>query len=107
MGALLREANSRDVWSFVTPAVHRSGALLIAVVAGGVPKAAARVRDAIAARFDARYGAAVEQLGALRRRLLASGERGAWRTASDALTGDDFCEVVERGELAARAAAWR
>lgn len=104
---LVNVASAPGDGSFVTPAIHRSGALLIAVVAGGVPRAAARVRDAIAERFDSRYGEAVGQLGALRRRLLAAGERGAWRTASDALTGDDFCEVVERGELAARAATWR
>lgn len=104
---LVNVASAPDEGSFVTPAVHRAGALLVAVVAGGVPRAAALVRDAIAQRFDSRYGEAVGQLGALRRRLLAAGARGAWRTASDALVGDDFCDAVEHGDLAGRAASWR
>lgn len=104
---LVNVASAPDEGSFVTPAVHRAGALLVAVVAGGVPRAAARVRDAIALRFDSRYAEAVDQLGALRRRLLTADARDAWRSASDALVGDDFCDAVEHGDLAGRAASWR
>ena len=100
-------ADAPEEGNCITPAVHRTGSLLVAVSAGGVPAAAARVRDAIAARFDERYGAAMSELRALRRRLLASGDRARWQQASEVLLGDEFCNSVERGSLADRMAAWR
>ena len=100
-------ADAPEEGNCITPAVHRTGSLLVAVSAGGVPGAAARVRDAIAARFDERYGAAMSELRALRRRLLGSGDRTGWQHASEALIGDEFCDSVERGSLADRMAAWR
>ena len=99
-------ADAPEEGNCITPAVHRTGSLLVAVSAGGVPGAAARVRDAIAARFDERYGSAMSELRALRRRLLAAGDRVRWQQASDALIGDEFCDSVERGSLADRMAAW-
>lgn len=104
---LVNVASAPHLGSFVTPAVHRAGGLLVAVVAGGVPRIAARVRDAIALRFDSRYGDAVDQLGALRRRMLHASGRRAWRAASDVLVAEDFCDAVERGELAERVGSWR
>ena len=91
----------------VTPATHRAGPLTIAVSAGGVPAAAARIRDAIAARFDARYGESLRTLAALRERMLRERGRSAWRDASAVLAGPDFCESVERGTLEERMAQWR
>ena len=64
-------------------AVHRSGDVTIAVSAGGVPGAAARIRDAIAERFDGRYERAVSALRGLRSRLQTGGGResgsDAWK----------------------------
>jgi siroheme synthase-like protein len=96
-----------DEGNCVTPAVHRAGELVVAVTAGGVPGAAARVRDAIAARLDGRYANAVGALAELRRRLLGADERERWQRASHELVGDDFCESVENGTLSGRVRAWR
>src|SRR5204863_9574129 len=89
------------------PAVHRSGELLVAVSAGGVPRASARVRDELARRLDDRYAAAIRELGRLRQRLLARNDRATWHTAARALLADDFCESVESGAFSERIAAWR
>src|SRR4051812_28872193 len=89
-----------------TTATHRSGDLVIGISAGGVPSAAVRIRDALAARFDDRYGHAVATLASLRRRLLDTGASDAWIRAAEALIDDDFCERVERGTLESEAAQW-
>ena len=104
---LVNVADAPDEGNCIIAAAHRSGELLVGVTTGGVPGAAARVRDAIAARFDARYGDAVGALAALRRRLLDADRRDDWHEAAAALTGADFCETIERGELAPRIARWR
>lgn len=106
-GALVNVADDPAASDFVTPAVHRSGALVIAVNAGGVPAAAARVRDALAERFDARYAEAIGRLTTLRAGCLARGERGTWRRASATLLGPGFCAAVESGRLLEEVAAWR
>mgnify|MGYP001553730959 CR=1 FL=1 len=106
-GRLVNVASEPAAGTFVTVAMHRSGELVVGVTAGGVPGAAARVRDAIARRFDARYGRAVGALGALRRRLLDTGRRDDWNRAADALLGNGFCDAVESGALARELGAWR
>lgn len=89
-------------------AVHRTGPVVVGVTAGGVPGAAARIRDMIGARVDGRYGDAVAQLAELRTRLLGASDDGdAWRAAAASLLGDDFCAAVEQGTFAARLAPWR
>lgn len=107
LGILVNVVDDPGVGTFITPATHRAGDLVIAVTAGGVPGAAARVRDAIASRFNGRYGAAVEVLATLRRRLIDSGARDDWRRASRSLVGETFCESVETGAFAQELAAWR
>ena len=72
-----------------------------------MPGAAARIRDAIAKRFDRRYAAALELLGALRRSHLARGDAGSWRALSSSAVGEEFCDSVEQGTLDDRAATWR
>jgi siroheme synthase-like protein len=104
---LVNVADAPDEGNFVTAATHRAGDLVISVTAGGVPGAAARVRDAAARRFDRRYAAAVETLSVLRRETLRAGGADAWRRAADALLGDDFCASVEGGTFDERVAAWR
>jgi len=106
LGALVNVADDPGAGTFVTLATHRAGDLVVAVTAGGVPGVAARVRDAIGARFDARYAKAVSALAQLRRRLLDAGSRDEWRQASDSLIGDAFCEAVENGTLMQELAAW-
>ena len=107
LGALVNVADDPRAGTFITLATHRAGDLVVAVTAGGVPGVAARVRDAIGARSDARYAAAVSRLASLRRRLLDSDARDEWKRASAALVGDDFCDAVESGAFAQEMAAWR
>jgi siroheme synthase-like protein len=93
--------------SFTGMATHRSGDVIIAVSAGGVPRAAARIRDAIAERFDERYAAAIAALRTVRRRLLDTGSEGGWEQATRRLLDERFCARVESGALTAEADAWR
>ena len=90
-----------------TTATHRAGDLVIGISAGGVPQAAARIRDSLAARFGDRYGAAVATLATLRRRLVDDGQQDDWRRAASALLDEKFCERVENGSFAAEAEQWR
>jgi len=106
-GALVNIADNPEDSDFVTPAVHRTGPLVVAVTAGGVPGAAMRVRDLIAERIGGSYGEAVGSLGELRRSLLGSGQRNRWREAAASLLGADFQEAVESGSLIREVASWR
>lgn len=103
---LLNAADHSHEGNFAMMATHHRGPLTIGVSAGGVPAAAIRIRDAIAQRFDARYGDALADLGALRRHAIASGDADVWRAHSAKLIDQDFCEAVERGELSQRIAEW-
>lgn len=104
---LVNVADAPNEGNCVTAAVHRAGDLVVAVTAGGVPSAAARVRDMVADRVDGRYGGAIAELGELRSRLLAAGNREQWRRASEELVGESFCAWVEDGTFVARVRAWR
>lgn len=104
---LVNVADAPETGSFATMATHRAGGLVVGVSAGGVPGAAARVRDAIADRFDARYATALAGLAALRRSLLERGASAEWREIAAQVFDADFCESVESGALDARVAAWR
>jgi len=105
-GKLVNITDYPDEGNYHTMAIHRSGDVTIAVSSGGVPGAAARIRDAIAERFDGRYERAVLALRGLRSRLLASGDE-EWRKAAPKLVGDDFCSSVEDGSLADKVDSWR
>lgn len=105
-GKLVNISDYADEGNFHTMAIHRSGEVTIAVSAGGVPGAAARIRDAIAERFDGRYERAVSALRGLRSRLLAGGD-DEWRAAAPKLINDDFCSSVEDGSLAGKVDSWR
>jgi siroheme synthase-like protein len=106
-GRLVNVADRPAEGSFATMAMHRAGALVIGVSAGGVPGAAARIRDAIAARFDSRYSRALTEMASVRRALLDRGEGATWRTRSAELLDDGFCDAVERGEVEQQVATWR
>jgi len=95
-----------DEGNFHTMALHRSGDITIAVSSGGVPGAAARIRDAIAERFDARYQRAVSVLRGLRSASIARGD-DVWRNAADKLLGEDFCDSVEDGSFSQKVDSWR
>ena len=92
--------------SFSGMAAHCSGDVVIGVSAGGVPRAAARIRDAIAERFDARYAAAIDTLRSMRRRLLETGGAATWEQAMRTFLDERFCARVEAGELTAEVDAW-
>ena len=105
-GKLVNITDYPDEGNFHTMALHRSGDVTIAVSAGGVPGAAARIRDAIAERFDGRYERAVSALRGLRSRLLSDGGQ-QWGDVAPKLLGDDFCSSVEDGSLADKVESWR
>ena len=105
-GKLVNVTDDGATGDFVTPATHRRGELLVAVTAGGVPAVAARVRDALAERFDERYANAIRELAAVRAQMLAEGDRAGWRHAVDRLVRDGFCERVDSGEFAEEMARW-
>lgn len=105
-GKLVNITDLPDEGNFHTMALHRSGDVTIAVTAGGVPGAASRIRDAIAERFDGRYGRAISALRGLRSRLIARGGEG-WRDAAPKLLDDDFCSAVEDGSFSERVESWR
>ena len=105
-GQLVNITDFPDEGNFHTMALHRSGDVTIAVSAGGVPGAAARIRDAIAERFDSRYEQAVSVLRGLRARSLASGD-DRWQDVSSKLLDSDFCDSVENGTFVDRLDSWR
>jgi len=105
-GKLVNITDFPDEGNFHSMAIHRSGDVTIAVSSGGVPGAAARIRDAIAERFDERYERALSALRGLRSRLIADGD-SRWRDAAPKLIGDDFCSSVEDGSLADKVESWR
>jgi precorrin-2 dehydrogenase/sirohydrochlorin ferrochelatase len=96
-GRLVNRADEPAAGTFDTLAVHRSGDLVIGVSAGGVPRAAAVIRDEIARRFDKRYARALDQLHRDRARLLDAAARQDWLRRSAKLLTDDFCAAVEGG----------
>ena len=105
-GKLVNVTDAPDEGDFHTMAVHRSGDLTIAVSTGGVPTAAARIRDALARRFDERYELALSALHQMRSRLREADE-DAWQRAAADLIGENFCEAVESGKIPDEVAAWR
>ena len=106
-GIAVNVASAAEQGTFATPSIHRAGDVVVAVTAGGVPAAATRIRDRIAQTIDDRYADAVREIGAIRRSLLDSEARERWHRASATLVGDDFCESVESGAVAARLDEWR
>jgi siroheme synthase-like protein len=106
LGKLVNISDFPDEGNFHTMALHRSGDVTIAVSAGGVPGAAARIRDAIAQRFDGRYERAISALRGLRSRLIAGGDE-RWRDAAPQLLAEDFCTSVEDGSFPDRVESWR
>lgn len=104
---LVNVADAPEQGSFATMATHRAGALVVGVSAGGVPGAAARIRDAIAGRFDSRYARALADLATIRRNLLDRGRATEWRTLSGGVLGAGFCESVERDALGEQVSSWR
>lgn len=105
-GQLVNITDYPDEGNFHTMALHRSGDITIAVSAGGVPGAAARIRDAIAERFDSRYERAMSMLRSLRARSLAKGD-DRWKEAASRLLDSDFCDSVENGSFVDKAESWR
>jgi precorrin-2 dehydrogenase/sirohydrochlorin ferrochelatase len=107
LGKLVNVASAPDQGNCITPAVHRSGDITVAVTTGKVPTAAARIRDRLGRVLNGRYAVAVSELARLRSELLQRGDRERWSTASTTLVGDEFCEHVESGRFAERLAEWR
>ena len=105
-GRLVNVVDAPDEGGWTAMATHSAGDLVIAVSAAGVPGAARRVRDAIAARFDGRYADGLSRLAALRRRTISTRGGAEWRRAAADLTDASFCDDVEKGAFAGRVARW-
>lgn len=108
--AMCRMANVADApddGSFSMMATHRTGELVVGVSAGGVPGAAARIRDVIARRFDDRYARALETLAAMRAASLERQENERWRALARGILGRGFCRAVEEGTFEERVSSWR
>jgi siroheme synthase-like protein len=106
-GLLVNVVDDPGAGNFVTPSVHRSGELTIAISSGRTPAVAAAIRAELGRRFDGRYAAAIRSLRALRDRLLGAGRRDDWKRASRELIAEDFCLDVEQGRMEGRVAEWR
>jgi siroheme synthase-like protein len=106
-GCAVNVADAPEKGSFDFLAAHRAGPITIGVSAGGVPGAATRIRDAIAERIDSRYADAVAECAELRNRTLAASVADGWRDVSNELIDEDFCDNVESGTFAEKAARWR
>lgn len=104
---LVNVADAPDDGTFKMMAVHRRGPLVIGVSAGGVPGAAARIRDAIARRFDERYARALELLAGVRRAALDRRDHDHWRAIARRVIDDDFCAAVENETLDEQVSSWR
>ncbi|HEX6598678.1 MAG TPA: bifunctional precorrin-2 dehydrogenase/sirohydrochlorin ferrochelatase [Gemmatimonadaceae bacterium] len=100
-------ADEPDEGTFTMMAVHRSGSLVVGVSAGGVPGAAARIRDAIAQRFDGRYARALERLTKVRRSWLGRGEGAQWQSLARGVVDGEFCRRVEENTLDEQVTSWR
>ncbi len=117
--AVWEEAQRRRLWvnavddprhcSFIAPAVHRQGDLVVAVCTSGkAPALAVRLRDRIASQLGPEYGEFLELVGEVRgeiaRRVPAFRERAAlWYRIVDS----DILDLLRGGNLeAARARLW-
>lgn len=107
MYRLVNVADAPEDGSFTMMATHRNGELVVGVSAGGVPGAAARIRDVIGRRFDERYARALDVLVSTRRSAIERGERERWRALAHSVLGRDFCRAVEKGTLMERVSSWR
>lgn len=94
---LVNVASSPGDGSFVSMAVHRSGPLAIGVSTGQVPRAATRIRDSLASRFDGRYSRAIDSCTDVRKDTLEQSGTTGWARLQEILIGEDFCERVENG----------
>ncbi len=75
-GLALNVADDAASSTFIMPAIHRQGAVVVAVSTGGAsPALARRVRDEIAALVGPEYGSAAEVLAELRARFARGTER--------------------------------
>jgi siroheme synthase-like protein len=104
---LVSVADAPTDGSFISMAVHRAGSVAIGVSAGNVPPAAGRIRDAIAARIDERYGDAVAACAELRSKVLAEQGSSGWAKIHPGLIGPDFCARVENATFSEELAACR
>jgi len=96
---LLNVIDVPDACSFFAPAVVARGALQVAIGTGGEsPALAARLRRDLEGTLGPEYAPYVAILGAVRRRLAASGERAA---VLGRLVDSDLLAFVRRGERAA------
>jgi siroheme synthase-like protein len=96
-GAVHADADAAGVWvnsaddrahsSFILPAVHRDGAVTVAVSSGGVsPALASWLRDRLAAQCGDNVGALAQLLGEARQRVREAGLRSDsvdWRSLLD------------------------
>jgi siroheme synthase-like protein len=98
-GVWVNSADDRAHSSFILPAVHRDGAVTVAVSTGGLsPALASWLRARIAARDLRSIGALAQLLGEARARLLEAGRRSDGVDWAALLEGP-LPGLVEAGDL--------
>ena len=96
------DADEEGASDFSTPAMMKSGGLVVTVSAGGSPALAAKVRDVIESSLETKWGRMAEALRELRPRVLESGwdiERR--RQTFRLLAGEEAMAVLEQGGVEA------
>ena len=98
-GVWVNSADDRAHSSFILPAVHRDGAVTIAVSTGGLsPALASWLRTRIAAEYDENLGTLAQVLADARLRLQAAGRRSDSVDWAGLLDGP-LPELVQSGDL--------
>ncbi len=106
-GVLCNLASDGAAGTVTMMSVHRENDLVVGVSAGGLPAASRRIRDAIALRFDRRYGAVIASLRELRRSVIAEYGADEWKRRADATLDAQFCSRVENGDIAQELSGWQ
>jgi precorrin-2 dehydrogenase/sirohydrochlorin ferrochelatase len=99
-GALVNRADGDDdrPGDFVVPAVHRDGALMVAVSTAGAPALAARVRDAVARDLDPIHARMAQAMRELRPWVLGAGLSARKRHEVLLALASDEALAVLRGQ---------
>lgn len=102
---LANRADRGEEGDFTLPAVHRSGAITVAVSASGSPRLAANVRDEIARGLDPAWGSLATSVQTLRREVLDAGLSEARRRQIllELCSQQAFAAFKQGGEMALKA----
>jgi len=96
------DADEEGASDFSTPAIMKSGGLVIAVSAGGSPALAAKVRDVLKPKLQPKWGEMAEAMKVLRPKVLAAGwDIETRRSVFRMLAEDEAMELLKGGGVEA------